>query len=154
LETVTPHTWKERQGIRRMDGQFEAEALEISLGIHAYDPNFPPLDPVILQPEIHVKPCSLCYEFSHTKIDCPELCSLCIKTGDCNHIMACPQWKDHPDYIIAVEDLFNFDDLTTIDHPHFALILLKMLAKDIEKNNGTELEKLKPMSIKEVYMND
>jgi hypothetical protein len=51
--------------------------------------------------------------------------------------MAGPQWKDHPDYI-AEEDLPNFDDLNTIDHPHFALILLKSIAKDIEKMNRME----------------
>jgi hypothetical protein len=84
-----------------MEDQFEAEAIEISLGLQSYDPIFPPPpDPVIIQPELHVKPCSLCYESGHTTIDCPELCSLCIKTGDCNHIMAGPQWKDHPDYNI------------------------------------------------------
>jgi hypothetical protein len=52
--------------------------------------------------------------------------------------MAGPQWTDHPDYIMAEEDLPNFDYLTTIDHPHFALILLKSLAKDIAKNKGME----------------
>jgi hypothetical protein len=34
-----------------MEEQFEAEALDISLGLQAYDPNFPPPKPVILQPE-------------------------------------------------------------------------------------------------------
>jgi hypothetical protein len=48
--------------------------------------------------------------------------------------------KVHPDCVIAEEDLPDFDDLTTIDHPHFALILLKSLAKDIEKKKGMELE--------------
>jgi hypothetical protein len=95
------------------------------LGLQAYDTHFPPPDPVILQPELHVKPCSLCYEFGHTTMDCPELCPLCIKTGDCNPIMAGPQWKGYPDYVTAEEDLPDFDDMTTIDHPHFAQILKK-----------------------------
>jgi N12 class adenine-specific DNA methylase len=38
--------------------------------------------------------------------------------------------------------------VTTIDHPHFALILLKSLAKDIEKKNGMELETLRLSPIK------
>jgi hypothetical protein len=62
----------------------------------------------------------------------------CIKTGDCNHIIAVPQWKGHLDDVIAEEDLSNFDNLTTIDHPHFALILLKRLAKDLEKEKKVE----------------
>jgi hypothetical protein len=62
--------------------------------------------------------------------------------------MAGPQWKDHPHYIIAEEDLPNFDDLTTIYHPHFDLILAKILYKDIEKNKGIELEKLRSMPMK------
>jgi hypothetical protein len=90
--------------LTRMEDQFEDKALEISIGLQAYDPNVPPPDPVILQTELHVKPCSVCFEFGHTTMDCPELCSLCMKTGDCNHIVAGPQWKCHPDYIIAQED--------------------------------------------------
>jgi hypothetical protein len=35
-----PLTRKERQRIRRMEDKFELEALEISLGLQAYDPNF------------------------------------------------------------------------------------------------------------------
>jgi hypothetical protein len=62
--------------------------------------------------------------------------------------MAGPPWKDHPDYILAEEDIPHFDDLATIDHPQFALILLKSLAKDIEKKKGMKLEKLEPMPIK------
>jgi hypothetical protein len=129
-----------------MEDQFEAEALEISLGLQPYDPNFPPPDTVILQAELHVKPFFLCYEFGDTTIDCPPLC---IKTGDCNHILAIPHWKDHPEYIIGEEDLTNFADLTTIEHPHFDLILFKSLAKDIEKKKGRELEMLKKIPIKE-----
>jgi hypothetical protein len=140
----TPLTCKERQRTRRMEDKFEAEALEISLGLQAYDPNNPPPDPVILQPELHCKPCPVCDKFGHKAVDCSKLCPLYIKTGACNHIMAGPQWKDHPHYIIAEEDLPNFDDLTTIDHPHFDLILLKSLSKDIEM----ELEKLRSMPIK------
>jgi hypothetical protein len=62
--------------------------------------------------------------------------------------MTGPQWKDHPEYIIAEKDLPNFDDLSTIDYPHFALILLKRLAKDIVKKKGMELDNLRPMPIK------
>jgi hypothetical protein len=54
--------------------------------------------------------------------------------------MAGPQWKGHPDYVIAQEDLPDFDDLTSIDHPHFSLILLNKLAKDIEKKKEIQLE--------------
>jgi hypothetical protein len=55
--------------------------------------------------------------------------------------MAGPQWKEHPHDINTEEDLPNFDDLTNIDHPHFDLILLKSLSKDIEKKKGMKLEK-------------
>jgi hypothetical protein len=89
---------------------------------------------------MHVKPCPVCDKFDHKAIDCPELCPLCISTGDCNHIMAGPQWKGHPHYIIAQEDLPELDDLTSIDHPHFSLILLNKLAKDIEKEKEVQLE--------------
>jgi hypothetical protein len=130
---------------KRVFGASKAKELEISLGLQGYDPNFSPPDTVILQPELHVKTCSLCYELGHTTMDFPELCLLCINTGDCSHIMAGRQWQDHPDYIIAEEDLPNFDALTTIVHHHFALILLKRLAKDNDNKKGMELEKLKPM---------
>jgi hypothetical protein len=86
----------DQKGILRMEDQFEKEALQISLDLKAYDSKLPPPDPKILQPELHVKPCSLCYYFGHTTMDCPKLCPLCIKTGNCNHIMAGTQWKDHP----------------------------------------------------------
>jgi hypothetical protein len=50
--------------------------------------------------------------------------------------MAGPQWKYHPDYIIAQEDLPDLDDLPENRHPHFALIFLtsfmKLIAKDKE----------------------
>jgi hypothetical protein len=62
--------------------------------------------------------------------------------------MAGPQWKDHPHYILAEEDLPNFDDLTTIDHPNIDLILLKSLSKDIEKKKGMELENLRSIPTK------
>jgi hypothetical protein len=62
--------------------------------------------------------------------------------------MAGTQWKYHPHCIIAEEDLPNFDDLTTIDHPHFDIIGLKSLSKDIEKSIEMELEKLISMPIK------
>jgi hypothetical protein len=62
--------------------------------------------------------------------------------------MAGPQWKGHPDYIIAEEDLPDFDDLATLDHAHFALILLKSLATDTEKKKGMELEKLRTIPLK------
>jgi hypothetical protein len=77
-----PFTRKEHQRIPRMEDRFEAEALEISLGLPAYDPSVPPPDPIILQPELHVNPCSLCYVIGHTTMHCPELCPLCINTGD------------------------------------------------------------------------
>jgi hypothetical protein len=70
-----------------MEDQFEEKALEISLGLQDYDPNFPTPDPVILQPELHVLHCPLCEKFGHKAVNCPELCPLCIETGDCNHIM-------------------------------------------------------------------
>jgi PleD family two-component response regulator len=73
-------------------------------------------------------------------MDFPELCPLCIKTGDCNHFMAGPQWKNHPDYIIAQEDLPDFDDLTGTNHPHFALIFLASFMKSIPKDKETDLE--------------
>jgi hypothetical protein len=101
----------------------------------------------LIQSELHVLPCPVCDKFGHKAMDCPELCPLCIKTRDYNHIMAGPQWKGHPDYVITEEDLPNFDDLTTIDHTHFALILLKSLGKDIEKKKGIELEKLRSKTI-------
>jgi hypothetical protein len=62
--------------------------------------------------------------------------------------MAGPQWKGHSDYFIVEEDLTDFYDLTTIDHPHFALKLLKSLAMDIEKKKGMELENLSSIPIK------
>jgi hypothetical protein len=77
-----------------MEDKFEAEALEISLVLQAYDPNFPPPDPVILQPKLHVKQCPVCDKFGHKVVDCPEICPLCIETRDGIHIMAGPQWKD------------------------------------------------------------
>jgi hypothetical protein len=47
---------------------------------------------------------------------------------------------------VEISSTPDFDDLSTIDHPHFALILLKSLAKDIEKKKGMELEKNKRKS--------
>jgi hypothetical protein len=47
--------------------------------------------------------------------------------------MADPQWKDCPQYVIVQEDLTDFDDLTSYDHPHLPLILLIKDAKDMEK---------------------
>jgi hypothetical protein len=88
-----PLTRNKQQRIWRSEDQIEAEALEINLGFQAYGPNFPPPDPFILQPVLHVKPNYLCYEFGHTTIDFPELFPLCIKTGDCNHIMAGPSME-------------------------------------------------------------
>jgi hypothetical protein len=46
-----PLSWKERQRIRHMKDQHEAEALEISLGQLAYDSSFHPSGPVILESE-------------------------------------------------------------------------------------------------------
>jgi hypothetical protein len=122
-----------------MADQFEKEALEISLGLQAYDSKLH-LDPVILQPELHVKPCPVCDQFGHKAVDCPELCPLCTKGGDCKHIMDGFQWKGHPDNVNAEEDLPNFDKLTTIDHTLFALILLKSLAKDLAEEKEVELQ--------------
>jgi hypothetical protein len=64
-----PLTRKEQKRILRMEDKFEKEALEISLGLQAYDSKLPLPDPIILQLELHVKPCSLCYEFGHTPMD-------------------------------------------------------------------------------------
>jgi hypothetical protein len=47
-----------------------------------------------------------------------------------------PQWKGNPDYIMSEEDLPDFDNLTTIDHPHFALILLKVLVRILKGRKG------------------
>jgi hypothetical protein len=71
-----------------MEDHFKANVLKIRLGLQAYDPNFPPPDPVILQPEFHVKQCPVCENFGHKAVDCLELCPLCMKAGDCNHFMA------------------------------------------------------------------
>jgi hypothetical protein len=46
-----PLTRKERQRLQRMEVQFEEKALDISLGLQAYDPIFPTPDPVFLQPD-------------------------------------------------------------------------------------------------------
>jgi hypothetical protein len=62
--------------------------------------------------------------------------------------MASPQWKGHPDYIIPEEDLPDIDVLTTIDHPHFALIHLKSVAKDILKAKEAELVRIIEQPIK------
>jgi hypothetical protein len=83
-----PLTRKERQRLQRLEDKFEEKDLEISLGLQAYYLNFPPPDPVILLPELHVLPSPVCDKFGHKAADCPELCPLCIKTGDCNDIMA------------------------------------------------------------------
>jgi hypothetical protein len=56
-----PLTWMEQKHIVCKHDQNENKALEISLGLQANNPKFPPPDPVILKPELHVKPCSLCY---------------------------------------------------------------------------------------------
>jgi hypothetical protein len=74
--------------------------------------------------------------------------TLCVNTGDYNYIIASPEWKDHPHYIIAQEDLPDFDDLTPVDHPHFALLLLTSIAKDLEKKKTLELQGLRPLPIK------
>jgi hypothetical protein len=94
------------------------------LGLQVYDPNFPPPDPIILKEGLHVKLCPVCDKFGHKAVNCPELCHLFLKAGDCNHIRAVTQWKNHPDYIIAQEDLHDFDVLASIDHSHFSLIFL------------------------------
>jgi hypothetical protein len=62
-----------------MEIQFEKKALEIRLALQAYNPSFSPPDPIVLSPELHVKQCSLCYEFGHTTMDCPELCPLLLR---------------------------------------------------------------------------
>jgi hypothetical protein len=62
--------------------------------------------------------------------------------------MAIPQWNGHSDYIIAEEDLPDFYDLTTIDHPHFSFIILISVAKDIEKAKKAELVWLNEQPIK------
>jgi hypothetical protein len=67
-----------------MEDRYEAKALEIRLGLQAYDPNNPPAGPIFLQPELHVEPCPVCDKFGHKAVDCPKLCPLCINTGDCN----------------------------------------------------------------------
>jgi hypothetical protein len=48
--------------------------------------------------------------------------------------------ESSPDYIIAQEDFPDFDDLISVDHPDYSLILLKSLAKSIEKEKGMGLE--------------
>jgi hypothetical protein len=121
-----------------IEEQYEEKALEISLEIQSYDHNVPIPDPVILHPELHVKPCSICDHYGHKPVDCPEICPLCVKAGDCNKIRAGPQRKHHSQYITAQEDLPDFDDLTDIDHPHFSLILLNRLTKPIEKEVDLE----------------
>jgi hypothetical protein len=100
--------------------------------------NLPPPDTVILYPELHVKTCYQCDEFGHETMDCqcPEVCSLCINSGYCNHIMDGTHWKDHSHYIIAQEFLLDFDDLTDTNHTHFALIFLTGLMKSKEREGG------------------
>jgi hypothetical protein len=78
--------------------------MEISLGLQAYDSNFPPADPIILKPDLHIKPCPICDQFGHEAVDSPEICLLCVETGYCRNIRAGTEWKDHPHYIIAQED--------------------------------------------------
>jgi hypothetical protein len=150
-------TRKERQHIWRTEEKYEEKALEISLGLQAYDPNNPPAGQVLLHPELHVLPIPVCDNFSHKAVDCPELCPLCINTGDCNHIMAGQKWKGHPHYVIVQEALLDLDELTSIDHPHFGLILIKSLAKDLgkdsfdqplKKTKSTELRRLSGIQIK------
>jgi hypothetical protein len=85
-----PFTRKEKERIIRMDDQFEKKYFEIRLGLQAYDPNYPPSDPIILKPELDVKPCPVSDQIGHKAVDCPELCNQCAKTGDCNHIRAGP----------------------------------------------------------------
>jgi hypothetical protein len=46
-----------------MEDQFEEIALEIRLGLEAYDSNLLPSDPLILQPDLHVQPCPVCDKF-------------------------------------------------------------------------------------------
>jgi hypothetical protein len=58
-----PLTWKEQKRKLRMEDKFEKKVLAISFGLQAYNPSFPPPIPIILQPKLHTKPCSLCYEF-------------------------------------------------------------------------------------------
>jgi hypothetical protein len=64
-----PLTRKDQQRLQRIEDKFEEKALEINFGLKAYDSNFPPPDPVILQPELHVLPCPVCDKFSHKALD-------------------------------------------------------------------------------------
>jgi hypothetical protein len=57
-----------------------------------------------VQPELHVQPSPVCDNCDHKAVDCSKLCPLCVNTVDCNHIVAGPQWKGHPDYSITEED--------------------------------------------------
>jgi hypothetical protein len=76
---------------------------------------------------------SLCDKLGHKAVDCLELCTICVKTGYNNLIRSGPQWKDHPDYIMAYKVLPDFDDLKSIDHPHVSIIFLSKIMKHIEK---------------------
>jgi hypothetical protein len=90
----------------------------------------------------------VCDKFGQKAVDCNELCLLCVNTGDGNDIIAGPQWKDRPHYIIAQEYLPDFDDVTTIDHPQIALIHLKSLANENEKDKSLKLKRVRSLSIK------
>jgi hypothetical protein len=66
-----PHIWKEQEEIQRMEDQYEAEGLEISLSLQSFDPTFPPHGPLILKPVLHVQPCPECDKFGHKSVYCP-----------------------------------------------------------------------------------
>jgi hypothetical protein len=127
--------WKERLRITGLE-----KAFEINLGLQTYDSKFHPTDPIILKPELLLKPCPVCDQFCHKAVDCPELCPLCVKTEDCNRVRAGPQWKDQLDDIITQEDLPDFDDHKCIDHLHFLPIFLNSSMKSIEKEKEKDLE--------------
>jgi hypothetical protein len=77
--------------IQRMEDLFEEKSLEIRLVLLDYDPKFPPADPIILKPALHVKPCPIWAQFGRKAVDCPELRPLSVKTVDCIHIRAGPE---------------------------------------------------------------
>jgi hypothetical protein len=83
-----PLNRKERLRLARLENKNEVEAINIRWAYKPTIPKFHPPDIIILQPELHIKPCPICEQIGHRTMDCPELYTLCLKTRDRNHISA------------------------------------------------------------------
>jgi hypothetical protein len=52
---------------------------------------------------------------------------------NCDTMRAHPKWKDRPDYRMSQDNIPDSEDLSEINHPNFAIILLNRLKKFLDE---------------------